>query len=208
MTGIISGYYIEPTLDIFGLASAIRSHTEGARPSFAVDLDLMEDRKQLPEEVAINLFRVYQEALANVEKHAGANRVEVRFTLSPSEVVLSVRDDGCGFVVPRRLGEFARDGRFGLLGMQERMRMIGGRLRVISQPGQGTEISVRVPLQVGHGSDQGEADQLEGDQEQAGLQHPQHRQQHHRNPQGPHESPQEIGGVEDARRLGDPLPPL
>jgi len=93
-----------PTLDVFGLASAIRSHTDETKPPFAVDLDLMDDKKQLPEDVAINLFRVYQEALTNVEKHAGARRVEVRFTLSPGEVVLSVRDDGCGFVVPQRIG--------------------------------------------------------------------------------------------------------
>ena len=135
-----------PTLDVIGLASALRSHTEESRPSFAVDLDLMEDRKQLPEKVAINLFRIYQEALTNVEKHAGAKRVEVKFTLSPSEVVLSVRDNGCGFVVPRRLGQFIRQGCFGLMGMNERVEMMGGKLQVISQPEQGTGIRVWVPL--------------------------------------------------------------
>jgi len=135
-----------PTLDVFGLASAIRSHTEELKPSFVVDLDLMDDKKQLPDEVAINLFRVYQEALTNVEKHAGARRVEVRFTLSPGEVVLSVRDDGCGFVVPQRLGEFVRQGCFGLMGMEERAEMVGGKLWVVSQPGKGTEIRAQVPL--------------------------------------------------------------
>jgi signal transduction histidine kinase len=169
-----------PTLDIFGLASAIRSHTEGASPPFAVDLDLMEDRKQLPEEVAINLFRIYQEALTNVEKHAGANRVEVKFTLSPSEVTLSVRDDGCGFVVPRRIGQFVRQGCFGLMSMNERAEMVGGKLQVISQPGQGTEIRVWVPLQGAHGSHQKEAAQLQYDHQEAGLQDAQGREKHHR----------------------------
>jgi len=135
-----------PTLDVIGLASALRSHTEESKPSFAVDLDLMEDRKQLPEKVAINLFRIYQEALANVEKHAGAERVEVKLTLSPDEVMLSIKDDGCGFVVPRRLGQFVRQGCFGLMGMNERVEMMGGKLQVISQPGQGAEIRAWVPL--------------------------------------------------------------
>jgi signal transduction histidine kinase len=146
-----------PTLDIFGLASAMRSHTEDFKAPFAVDLDLMDDNKQLPEEVAINLFRVYQEALTNVEKHAGAERVEVKLNLSPDEVMLSIRDDGCGFVVPQRIGEFVRQGCFGLTGMKERTEMVGGRLQVISQPGEGTEIGAWVPLQGAPGSHQNEA---------------------------------------------------
>jgi len=135
-----------PTLDVFGLASAIRSHTEDFKALLAVDLDLMDDKKQLPDEVAINLFRVYQEALTNVEKHAGAGRVEVKLTLSPDEVMLSIKDDGCGFVVPRRIGVFVRQGCFGLMGMKEQVEMVGGKLQVISQPGQGTEIRAWVPL--------------------------------------------------------------
>ena len=148
-----------PTLDVFGLASAMRSHTEDfvIQVPLTVELDLMDDKKQLPEEVAINLFRVYQEALTNVEKHARAERVEVKLTLSAVEVMLSIKDDGCGFVVPRRLGEFVRQGCFGLTGMKERTEMVGGRLQVISQPGQGTEIRVWVPLQGTHGRYEDEA---------------------------------------------------
>jgi signal transduction histidine kinase len=137
-----------PTLDVFGLASAIRSHTEDftTQVPLTVELDLMDDQKQLPDEVAINLFRVYQEALTNVEKHAGAERVEVALVLSPDEVMLSIRDDGCGFVVPRRLGQFVRQGCFGLMGMKERTEMVGGRLQVISRPEEGTEIRAQAPL--------------------------------------------------------------
>jgi len=148
-----------PTLDVFGLASAIRSHTEDfiIQVPLTVELDLMDDKKQLPEEVAINLFRVYQEALTNVEKHARAERVEVKLTLSADEVMLSIKDDGCGFVVPRRLGEFVQQGCFGLMGMQERVEMVGGRLQAISQPGQGAEIRASVPLQGAHGRYEDEA---------------------------------------------------
>jgi signal transduction histidine kinase len=143
-----------PTLDVFGLASAIRSHTEDftTQVPLIVKLDLMDDKKQLPDEVAINLFRVYQEALANVEKHAGAERVEVKLTLSPDEVMLAIKDDGCGFVVPRRLGQFVQQDCFGLMGMKERMEMVGGTLQVTSQSGQGTEIRAQVPLRGAHGS--------------------------------------------------------
>ena len=67
-------------------------------------------------------------------------------SLSPDEVELSIRDDGRGFVVPSRLGLFAKESRLGLLGMKEQIELVGGRLQVISQPGEGTEIKAQVPL--------------------------------------------------------------
>jgi signal transduction histidine kinase len=140
-----------PTLDTLGLDSAIRSYTEEfkSKPEgrgLEVKLDLMKDGKRVPEDIAINLFRIYQEALANVAKHAHAKEVEVKFKLSSEEVELSIKDDGRGFVVPRRLHQFVKDGRLGLMGIHERARMVGGKLEVISRPEEGTEIRVRVPL--------------------------------------------------------------
>jgi len=137
-----------PTLDILGLDSAICSHVDAFSTQWTgtVDLDLAKDKKDLSEEVAISLFRVCQEALANVAKHAEATRVQIRLSLSPDEVELSIQDDGQGFVVPSRLGLFAKEGHFGLLGMEEQIELVGGRLQVISQPGEGTEIKAQVPL--------------------------------------------------------------
>jgi two-component system sensor histidine kinase UhpB len=142
-----------PTLDIFGLDAAIRSQVDAFSTQWSgtVDLDLAKDDKDLPEEAAISLFRVCQEALANVARHAEATRVQIRLSLSSDGVELSVRDDGQGFVVPSRLGLLAKEGHFGLLGMKEQTELVGGRLQVISQPGEGTEVKAQVPLQNGAG---------------------------------------------------------
>ena len=99
-----------------------------------------EGETALPLRVEGELFRIAQEALANVRTHAHATRVEVTLRTTRREVVLSLRDDGVGFD-PRRGAE----GRHGILGMRERARVLGGRLRVDSRPGRGTRIDVRVP---------------------------------------------------------------
>jgi signal transduction histidine kinase len=137
-----------PTLDIFGLDAAIRSHVDAFSTQWSgtIDLDLAKDDKDLPEEAAISLFRACQEALANVARHAEATRVQIRLSLSSDGVELSVRDDGRGFVVPSRLGLFAKENRLGLLGMKEQIELVEGELQVISQPGEGTEIKAQVPL--------------------------------------------------------------
>ncbi|HAL62054.1 MAG TPA: hypothetical protein DCP08_06575 [Chloroflexi bacterium] len=136
-----------PALDVLGLASAIRSHSEEEmKTGPSIELELMDDRGQLPEEVAISLFRIYQEALANAVKHADANQIVVRLELCPDSCILSIWDNGRGFVVPRRLEELAREGHFGLLGIQERVEAMGGSLEVASAPGAGTEVRVRVRL--------------------------------------------------------------
>ncbi len=114
-------------------------------PDLIITLDLAQDRKLLDEQVAIALFRVFQEALVNVEKHAEANNVWVRERLNENGVELSVSDDGCGFVAPSHLSRLVRQGHFGLLGGQERMAAVGGGIRVTSQPKEGTELQAWAP---------------------------------------------------------------
>src|SRR5690606_14639851 len=100
-----------PSLGPFGLSKAIRSHLRGfeeAHPEVLVEFDLMPDGQMLPEPMRLALFRIYQGALGNVARHAGANRVWVRFWLTDQEAVLEVEDDGRGFVVPRNWLEMAR----------------------------------------------------------------------------------------------------
>ena len=109
-------------------------------------LDLVHDRKRISDAVAITLFRVYQEALANIEKHANARNVWVTERLEDGRVSLSIRDDGCGFVVPDHHGLLVRHGHFGLIGIYERLAAIGGETRIFSQVGVGTEISVSGPV--------------------------------------------------------------
>jgi two-component system sensor histidine kinase DegS len=94
------------------------------------------------------LFRVVQEALTNVAKHAAARRVWVRLTPGRQHLTLSVRDDGRGFIVGHVAAGPAAGG-YGLKSMADRVRLLGGVLRVRSQPGQGTTVTAIVPVEGG-----------------------------------------------------------
>ena len=98
-------------------------------------------RRPLPLRTEVGLYRMAQEALANAERHANASRAVLKLKLQPDRVFLSVRDDGQGFdpgQVP--------PGRYGLVGLNERARMLGGSLRIESAPGSGTNIEISVPI--------------------------------------------------------------
>ena len=99
-------------------------------------------RSTLPPEVGLCLFRVLQEALHNAAKHSGVKRIEVRLHEDLGEIHLTIRDLGKGFDM-----EAARQGRgLGLTSMQERVRLVNGRITIKSKPMAGTTIHVRVPL--------------------------------------------------------------
>ncbi|CAA9447343.1 MAG: Sensor histidine kinase [uncultured Rubrobacteraceae bacterium] len=98
--------------------------------------------RPLPPRVEVALYRICQEALANVARHAGAGSVDVRLVATPEQVRLVVEDDGRGFDASGAPGK-----RHGLVGMNERVRMLGGSLEVRSSPGAGTRVEVTVPLE-------------------------------------------------------------
>jgi two-component system, NarL family, sensor kinase len=97
----------------------------------------------LPESMEIGLYRITQQALANVARHAGATRVTVRLTREPARIRLRIEDDGIGFDPAS-----VQQDRFGLIGMSERARLLGGTLTVESTPPRGTAIDIIVPLGV------------------------------------------------------------
>ncbi|WP_041675307.1 PAS domain S-box protein [Ramlibacter tataouinensis] len=129
-----------PVLDDLGLLPAVRElcnrHRELAR--MAVDLETLGDLAQLPSDLVVTLYRVCQEALTNVSRHARASRVEVRLGVSEGQAVLIVRDNGVGFDPESA----AAAGRLGIVGMRERVKARGGTLDVDSQPGRGTALMV------------------------------------------------------------------
>jgi two-component system sensor histidine kinase UhpB len=100
---------------------------------------------RLPREVETAIFRIVQEALTNVVRHAQAQHVWVRLLRQPGRIEVSIEDDGCGFVVERRSAPTAPTRGLGLLGMQERAALVGGHCDVRSAPGCGTRIMVSVP---------------------------------------------------------------
>jgi PAS domain S-box-containing protein len=145
-----------PSLSEFGLERTIRSHLEqfqAAQPELVVAASLMPDGSILSESVRLALFRIYQEALNNVVRHAGASHVWVRLKVDPVQVVLEIEDDGRGFELPSRWIELARQGHLGLVGMVERVQAVGGWCEFQAVPGQGTMVRAVLPLKVESGNE-------------------------------------------------------
>ena len=92
------------------------------------------------------LFRIFQETLTNISKHAQATAVNALVESDAEGTLLQVSDNGRGFNQPFSTNEFARSGHFGLMGIQERAQLLGGRLELKSRPGQGTTVRVWLPV--------------------------------------------------------------
>jgi signal transduction histidine kinase len=112
----------------------------------ALDFQCNRMEARLPPPVEIALFRITQEALTNIVRHANATSVKVTLDVDDRTVLLAVEDNGVGFQIPTVVPEQS-DGRgLGLRGMQERVTTLGGELHIQSTPGQGTTIKAKVPL--------------------------------------------------------------
>ena len=129
-------------LDDFGLVPAVERLTETFREQsgLRVDLESQLGEARLPSEAETTLYRVIQEALTNVIKHAGANRVSILLQRKKSTAVAVVEDDGSGFDPSD-----ARADALGLVGMRERVSLAGGRLQIESTPNSGTTVVAEVP---------------------------------------------------------------
>lgn len=140
-----------PTIFNFGLENAIRSHANDIaekHPGLNIRLSLAHDRQILPEKVRLALFRIFQQSLANVIRHAKATEVHVRFSFDAEEANLEITDNGRGFEVPSNWIDFVRQGHYGLAGAAERANALGGTFRVQSKPGNSTTIHVSIPWRV------------------------------------------------------------
>ncbi len=145
---VICGDLRPPALAPFGLERAIRSHAEqfqDTHPEVNLTLTLTPDGQRLPDTMRLALYRVYQEAMNNITKHAEARHVEVLFAFDDEHITLEIHDDGRGFVLPERWIELGRQEHYGLLGISERVDALGGHLTVTSAPEQGTTVRVVTP---------------------------------------------------------------
>jgi signal transduction histidine kinase len=138
-------------LDDLGLAPAIRwyaeTHLEEAGIAASVEVD--QPSKRLPKHLEVSLFRMVQEAVNNVVRHAHARHARIELAFRDSVASVRVTDDGRGFDAEAVLGLAVPARSVGLLGMQERVRLLNGRLSIESQPGKGTVISIEVPIEEG-----------------------------------------------------------
>lgn len=134
-------------LDDVGLPAAVRIYAErfAKRSGIRVDLECPPELGLRSPVAEASLFRVIQEALTNVAKHAGAASVRVTMERTPEGLVLEVADDGCGFDPSARDAGEVRRG-FGILSMRERVEAMDGRFALRSAAGQGTCLHVEVPL--------------------------------------------------------------
>ncbi len=135
-----------PSLQEFGLTHALQWLSENMRAhGLAVDVQVKADRINLPDDQAILVFQSVRELLLNVVKHGGTNRAVVAVETTPTELRITVTDDGQGFDSAAVTAPDAASSRFGLFSIHERMSAMGGRFEIHSTPGRGTRASITVP---------------------------------------------------------------
>lgn len=136
---------LRPSALEMGIVAALEWLTGrfGANTGICCKLHIDEGDIQLDEPHAIALFRIVQESLTNVSRHAKADRVDVTLRRESGDYVLKVRDNGTGFDAMEKKSDS-----FGLVGIRERVLMLGGKVEIDSHPGKGTEIIVRIPVQI------------------------------------------------------------
>ena len=139
-------------LDDLGLEPALRWYTKRQAALAGLQAGLRADplERRLDPMIETECFRVAQEALTNVVKHAKARTLSVELTRNDEQLHLSVRDDGVGFDVARLREQAVRGASLGLLSMEERATLAGGGLQYHSTPGQGTEVHAWFPLRWAH----------------------------------------------------------
>lgn len=132
-------------LDDLGLGATLRWYAGEIqnRAEVPVIVRVRGERRNLSSQMKTALFRVAQEALTNVVKHASANQVMVELSYEPDAVRVVVRDDGCGFDMTRMTTSARRS--WGLEGMRERAELLGGKYHLVSYPGEGTRVEVTIP---------------------------------------------------------------
>lgn len=142
-----------PGLDEAGVVDTLEEYCQeyGSENNLEIDffpVGVVES--ELSRDTKITLYRLVQEALSNVSKHADANRVVIRLVPSFPNIILRIEDDGKGFDVAVRLAATHNEKRLGLLGMKERVALLGGTMKIHSRMGQGTKILVELPCQGKH----------------------------------------------------------
>jgi PAS domain S-box-containing protein len=135
-----------PTLEYLGLIPAVRELITQVEQQSGIQVDLHvdgEERHFMPEDELL-IYRIIQEALRNIWRHASAKQVQVTIRFNTRSATVDVTDDGKGFVIGEDL-RFVQAGKIGLAGMQERADLLGGTLSIQSKPGQGTTVNLVVP---------------------------------------------------------------
>ena len=136
-------------LDMAGLEAALRWLAAQHEQRTGMTTEVIGHLNEVPGEIAIAAFRVVQEALTNALRHAHAQHIWIEINETDATLKLTIRDDGAGFDVTQTLERTPEFGHLGLLGMKERIEILGGALEIDSEFGRGTSIRISLPLQDG-----------------------------------------------------------
>jgi PAS domain S-box-containing protein len=136
-----------PLLDDLGLLSTIRWLTADMehRTHIVIKLTVSGTERRLAPHVELAIFRIIQEALRNVEKHASATQIEVNVEYAAEKINISIIDNGKGFKLAGEVIDLPREGRLGLMGMKERVDLLGGKIAIASEANQGTTVLIELP---------------------------------------------------------------
>jgi len=136
-------------IDDLGLVAALEWMAENLIKDCGIDaqVKVVGAEPSLPDEVQLLLFRIAQEALTNIRRHAEASKAWITMEFGDDRIVLTVKDNGKGFEVPERIGDLTGAGRLGIMGMFERARLLGGTLDIKSELGKGTQVVTELPVQ-------------------------------------------------------------
>jgi signal transduction histidine kinase len=137
-------------LDDLGLVAALTRYATDYAQSYGITVNVHTERfdsRRLPSSVETASYRIMQEALTNIARHAAAKTVRIALERQPMGVHMVVEDDGCGFDVETMLRTPTASGHLGLYGMCERATLLGGSLTIESKRGKGTIVSVQLPLE-------------------------------------------------------------
>jgi len=137
-----------PLLEELGLPNTLEilGRRTAREDGLSVEVVIEGEPQPLLPELELALYRLAQEGLSNVRRHASATRVDLALRYTPSTITLSLSDDGSGFVMPDDVSMLVTTGKLGLMGIHERARLLGGTAHITSQPGRGTTIQVVIPI--------------------------------------------------------------
>jgi len=137
-----------PMLDDLGLLAALRWLVSELKEQHGIetDLEVLGTERRFTPETELVLFRIVQEAMRNIGRHSQASKAEATIEFGDGRIRVSITDNGVGFHLPESLEDLSRAGKLGLIGIQERMRLLDGSIKIESEPGKGTTVMVEIPI--------------------------------------------------------------
>jgi len=135
-------------LDDLGLIPALEWMAEDMGKTYQIKtrVKVTGTERVLPDEAQLLLFRISQEALSNIRRHAEASKARIKLSFEDDNITMTVKDNGKGFEVPQQIEDLASIGRLGIIGMAERARLLNGTLKITSEAGKGTQVVAKLWL--------------------------------------------------------------